>query len=155
MMRGLLKERFGLRVHSETRLGPVVSMEIAKGGIRMKKVSAPSGPNLEGRADLALDDVSGRLISRGCTMSELRRVLAIFLRRPVLDRTGLAGFYAFDVRWAEPGNSGMGALSSGVGTVGLEHLTSNVRRQLGLQLKGTNGSVEYWVVDQVKEPTPN
>src|SRR5262245_25188272 len=60
MMRGLLEERFGLKVHNESRPGRVLSMEVAKGGIKMKEVTEPRDPNsVGGGVDMALDDVSG------------------------------------------------------------------------------------------------
>jgi uncharacterized protein (TIGR03435 family) len=155
MMRGLLEERFGLKVHSENRPGRVLSMEVAKGGIKMKTVAEPRDPtSVGGGVDMALDDVTGHLISRGCTVSMLANGLAHWLKTPVLDRTGLMGSYAFNIHWNDPVTTPV-AQGFGIGEVGLGLLISNVKSQLGLQLQKVNGSVEYWIVDQVKHPTPN
>jgi uncharacterized protein (TIGR03435 family) len=151
MLRGMLAERFGLQIHNENRLARVLSMEVAKAGIKMRDVTDPDLPNQTAvglGVQLAGDDVSGHLVSLGCTMSALANMLSTAVKRPVLDKTGLTGFYAFDVHWGEPGPSAPLADAS----LGL---LSSVAGQLGLQFKDTNGTVEYWIVDQVKHPTPN
>jgi len=87
----------------------------------------------------------------------LASTLAHWLKTPVFDATGLTGSYAFDIQWNEPFTTpdGQRASAFGVGAAGLGLLISNVKSQLGLQLHKVNGPVEYWIVDQVKPPTPN
>jgi uncharacterized protein (TIGR03435 family) len=155
MLRGMLAERFGLQIHSENRSGRVLTMEVAKDGIKMKEVTDLPDPTAVGYVGAAWGDADGRLISKGCAMSALANVLSTSLKRPVLDRTGLTGFYAFDISWDEPAPSSPAEQpTSGPGAVGLSLLLSNAER-LGLKFKDANGSVEYWIVDQLKQPTPN
>ena len=44
MLRTLLSDRFGLKVHRETREVPVYALEVAKGGLKMKEL--PPDPAL-------------------------------------------------------------------------------------------------------------
>jgi uncharacterized protein (TIGR03435 family) len=156
MMQDMLEDRFGLKVRRENRPGSVLSMDVATGGIKMKAVAdAPESASAGEDVNMALDDVSGRLISRGCSMAVFAVFLTHWLKRPVVDKTGLTGFYAFDIRWDEPlGATGVPP-SPGLGPGGLALLMSNVQRQLGLQLRDVKGSAEYWVIEQLKRPTPN
>jgi uncharacterized protein (TIGR03435 family) len=153
MLRGMLAERFGLQIHSETRSGRVLTMEVAKDGIKMNEVADLPDSTASGYIGAAYSDVRGRLISKGCTLSALANAISTLLKRPVLDKTGLTGSYAFDIHWDE--SSLDGEPTSGPGPVGQSLLLSNAERQLGLHFKDTDGSLEYWIVDQLKQPTPN
>jgi uncharacterized protein (TIGR03435 family) len=99
MLRTLLADRFQLKFHYEPREVPVYALVVNKG-----------------RPTLALDSrgvcaarqnagfVSGPGLFASCrpntTMSQLADVLGRETDRPVLDRTGITGQHAFELRWA-------------------------------------------------------
>jgi uncharacterized protein (TIGR03435 family) len=154
MMRAMLADRFHLQVHSETRQEAIFKLEVAKGGIKIKEVDPPVPPAKEGNVGAAMGEGDGRMIGKRSTMVGLATALTIFLKRPVVDQTGLKGYYDFDVRWSAPAQDGQPP-SAAFGTEGAGLLISNLRDQLGLRFTKTTGPVEYWVVDHVEPPTAN
>lgn len=79
-------------------------------------------------------------------------MLTVFLKRPVVDETGLKGYYDFDVKWSSPDGD---SAAPGLGTEGLGLLMSTLQDRFGLRLSSTTGPVQYWVVDHVELPTVN
>ena len=154
MMGAMLADRFHLRLHTETRKERVFNLELAKGGIKITQVAAPVPPDKEGHVNAAMGDSGGRMIGHKSTMAGLAIALTIFLKHPVIDQTGLKGYYDFDVRWSAP-ETPEHQSSGGLGTDGLGLLISTLQNQFGLHLKNTTGPVEYWVVDHVEPPTDN
>ena len=152
MLRAMLAERFSLRLHTETRRETIFALELAKNGIGLKQVDPPVPPAREHPVGAAIGDDSGRMIGAKSTMAGLARALEIFLKHPVSDKTGLAGFYDFDIHWSAPEGQ---PPSRGLGTEGIGLLISNVQWQLGLRLRQAVGPVDYWVVDHVEPPTDN
>jgi uncharacterized protein (TIGR03435 family) len=152
MLRHMLEDRFRLRLHTETRQGRIYGLKVGKGGFKIPEVSAPAPPEKEGRVGAAVGNTSGRMIGNKVTLAGMAQALEIFLKDPVVDQTGLAGFYDFDVRWTAPET---GQPSGGLGADGITSLISNLQDQFGLQLTTTKGPVKYWVVDHVEPPTEN
>lgn len=152
MLRAMLEDRFRLRVHPENRQETVYRMEVAKGGIKVAEVDPPVPPAKEQPVGAAMGNTSGRMIGKKSTMTSLAGALAIFLKRPVIDKTGLTGHYDFDVKWNSPD---AGEASPGFGPEGLGLLISALRNQLGLRLSKATGSATYWVIDHVEPPTEN
>ena len=93
----------------------------------------------------------------GRTLTELAAMLAGFVTdRMVIDRTGLAGKYDFELRWtaqnlqiAQP-NPGDGARSQDSPPIFVA-----LPEQLGLKLEAQRGPVEFLVIDSVQHPEPN
>lgn len=150
MLRAMLEDRFQLKLHTETREERSFQLEIAKNGPKLKEVDAPVPPAREGNVGAAIGDDYGRMIGNKSTMRGLARALEVFLHRPVADRTGLTGYYDFDIKWTAPDPA---ASTFGAAAVGL--LISNLREQLGLRLSTATGPVTYWVVDRVETPPEN
>jgi uncharacterized protein (TIGR03435 family) len=155
MMRAMLTDRFHLQVHAETRQESVFNLQVARGGIKIKEVDPPVPPAKEGHVGAAMGDRGGRMIGNKSTMAGLANALTIFIERPVVDQTGLKGYYDFDVRWSAPETAGGQPASTGFGTEGTALLISNLQDQFGLRLTRTVGPVEYWVIDHVEPPTDN
>ncbi|MBI2686206.1 MAG: TIGR03435 family protein [Acidobacteria bacterium] len=154
MLRTMLTDRFHLRVHTETRRERVYDLKVANGGIKLQEVDPPVPPAKEGRVNAAMGDSGGRMIGNKSTMAGIATALAIFLKQPVVDRTGLRGYYDFDVRWSAPETAREHA-PGGLGTEGIGLLISNLRNQFGLIVKKATGPVEYCVVDHVEPPAEN
>ena len=92
------------------------------------------------------------MVGSNSTMTGMANALAIMLKRPVIDRTGLTGHYDFDVKWRaeEPTTS-----APGFGADGAALLISSLPDLLGLRLTKTTGPVTYWIVDHIERPTTN
>ena len=157
MLRAMLADRFHLRLHTETRQESVYKLEPAKGGIKMRDVDPPVPPAKAGNVGAAMRDDGGiRMVARKSTMAGLTSALSLLTGRPVIDESGLNGYYDFDVTWQGPEASNGQVPETRFGgpeLIGL--LISNLREQFGLRLSSTIGPVEYWIVDHVEPPTDN
>ena len=102
-------------------------------------------------------------------MPQLAQVLTQLLRRHVVDRTGLDGFFDVDVTYAPEGSGGMrlpmpdGGVIGGPGP-GAEtpaaptderSIFTAVRDHLGLALQSTRGPVSVFVIERVERPSAN
>jgi uncharacterized protein (TIGR03435 family) len=184
MVRSLLSDRFGLRVHREERELPVYVMRVARSDGRLGPQIRPvaidcdalraaqlrgeappmAPPTREsplpdcftgiGPGKLAYDIVSG-----GISMGDLASVLSGASGRPVLDRTGLKGFFALQLKFAtEPGAvSPLGGRAGGVSIeqVDLPSLPAAIGEQLGLKLETSRERVSVLVIDSAQRPTAN
>jgi len=123
MLRSLLKERFKLKVHRETKEGPIYALVVAKNGPKLKKSTA---------SDLSYSAGGPRgvvkLIFKKVSMNFFANQIAsqAQLGRAVLDRTGLAGEWDFELTFVQ------GAASP---NSDLPDLLTALREQLGLKLE--------------------
>lgn len=140
MMQSLLRDRFHLRVHWESKQRSVYALVVAKGGLRLKPAADPK----HGSMSLS----QGHMAGKGVPISFLASLLALPLGRTVVDQTGLTGEYDFDLRF-EPQDEPAGKESND------PDLFTAVQEQLGLKLQSTHASVPVLVVDHVEHPTPN
>jgi uncharacterized protein (TIGR03435 family) len=150
MPRAMLEDRFHLRLHTEVRKDRIFEFRVAHGGFKFPEVAPPEPPAKEGNIGMALGDDGGRMIGRKSTIAGMTGSLALFLKRPVIDKTGLKGYYDFDVKWSAPGPA-----STGLGAEGIGLLLSALQNRFGLRVVETKGPVEYGVVDHVEPPTRN
>ena len=155
MMRAMLADRFHLQLHTETRQEPIFNLELAKGGLRIQEVDPPVPPAKEGHANAAWVDDGGRMIGEKATMAGIASTLALILKRPVIDRTGLRGYYDFDVKWSAPEPPDGQPHGPGFGAEGISLLIETLQERFGLRLTKADGPAEYWVVDHVEPPTDN
>jgi uncharacterized protein (TIGR03435 family) len=96
MVRALLTDRFGLRLHKETRSLPVYELTAAKSGPKLRDLgtSDSSAPWFRIRQN----EFSAHKIP----MSQFADALAGQLGRPVVDATKLSGEYDFSLRYTTP-----------------------------------------------------
>ena len=151
MMQRLLAERFQLVIHREPRPLPHLELEVAKNGPKLHRSdddATPSNPGY-GRGRLFYDHVS---------MRTLTVLLSRQLRQPVLDRTGIDGFYDVKLEWApddsQPAGRADGAEAPRAGDVALPDIFGAVEAQLGLKLEMKKTPVEILVIDHA-EKTPS
>ena len=69
--------------------------------------------------------------------------------RVVVDRTGLIGFFDFDLSWTPNLSPGATTRDDSVS------LFTALEERLGLKLESTRGPVEVLVIDHVERPTPD
>jgi uncharacterized protein (TIGR03435 family) len=155
MMQAMLAERFHLQIHHETREEAVYRVEVARGGLKIPEVAAPVPPEKEGFPGVAMGDSGGRLIGKKVTIGFLIRALAPHIKKPMVDATGLTGYYDFDVKWTAPEAPDGHIPASSFGPDGAALLMSVLQERFGLKLVKSTGPVEYWVVDHVEPPTEN
>jgi uncharacterized protein (TIGR03435 family) len=143
MLRSLLEERFKLKVHRETKEGPIYALVVEKNGPKLKKSTASEfrysvgGPR--GIVKLVYNKVSMNFFANQIASQAQ-------LGRPVLDKTGLAGEWDFELTFlqgAAPPNSD------------LPDLFTAVREQLGLKLESQKGPVEKLIIDHAERPSAN
>jgi uncharacterized protein (TIGR03435 family) len=83
-------------------------------------------------------------------MVEFQRFLTGQTQRVVIDRTGLAGAWDFELTYAPPDVAA--AVSTDSDT---PSLVTALVEQLGLKLDATRGPAEVLVVDRIERPTPD
>src|SRR5581483_4357453 len=100
----------------------------------------------------------GKLAGQRCSMSYFTWFLAQLpmLDRPVIDETGLPGFYDFNFEWTPeaPKMPGADGSDTGPGAEGPSLFTA-LREQLGLRLDAKKGPVQIMVIDHIDKPTEN
>src|SRR5580765_8378787 len=86
-------------------------------------------------------------------------LLANLLRSPVLDKTGLQGFYDFKLEYAPDfgprPEGGPPPMLNGVPIESGPSLFQALQEQLGLKLEAKKGPSEVLVVDHAEKATPN
>lgn len=105
MVRALLADRFLLLAHPDTREMPVCHLVVARPDSKLGPQIRPStadcsGPEAAPPAGqrpacgirLSLGSLNG-----GRTLAELTGILSQFVRRPVIDATGITGAFEFDL----------------------------------------------------------
>src|SRR5688500_6044746 len=148
MMQSLLAQRFRLAVHWETKSLPVYSLIISSGGFKLKpsdpKDAPPRAPG--SIAGCPPEDRNCRVLPLGPSpISALTLFLALYVGRPVIDKTGRAGTYDMELRWAGDDSP----------TSPLPSLPGALKEQFGLELKSDSGPVDVLVIDRVEKPSPN
>lgn len=149
MLRTMLEERFRLKMHAETKQEQLFELHTTKQGFQFPAVDPPVPPAKEGRVSGAMSNAVGTIVATKGTMTGMRQMLEVFLKRTVLDKTGLTGYYDFEVKWESPNPT------EGFGPEGIAMLISTLRSKFGLELKATRGPVTYWVVDRIEPPSEN
>lgn len=141
MMQRLLVDRFKLALHHEMRELPMYALVPGKTGHKLHlgedSGARPQNPfSMPGR---------GHLIGTQVSTAMLAKVLSNQLMRTVQDRTGIEGYFDFDLRW-EPSDSPV---------IGASLFTA-LQEQLGLKLEARKGPVEVLIVDHIENaPSAN
>lgn len=157
MLRQLLTDRFQLAFHREPKVLPVFAITVAKGGPKLKPSATPVGaPYL---INTVFPDEKGgvhiQLPARNATMAQFAAMMQrAVLDRSVVDQTGLAGMYDFDLEWTPDDGQFGGNLPRSVEPTKPSLFTA-MQEQLGLRLEATRGPVSALVIDRVERPSEN
>ena len=187
MLQALLADRFALKIHRASKEEPVYALVVRSGGLKIRE-SPPEQPdeqrpNKPEQVKLAggggrggIIDYGGgsyfafphyRMQGRKLPIDVFAALLGRLTDRPVIDQTGLAGRYDFDVELTEDDYDVMtirAALSMGEPQAAkdLQQLATGgdplprALRGLGLDLKPGKGQVEVLIVDDIrKDPIEN
>lgn len=147
-VQAMLKDRFQLQLHRDTRIGPIYSLVIAKGGIKSSGLSATQSPQK------GINAGQGTMLGEAASMTQLAYKLSRLLQRHVVDNTGLEGNYDFKLQWTPDLGSPAPDGQTGEDSSGPSLFTA-IREQLGLRLEATKGPVDVVVIDHVDRPSEN
>lgn len=182
MLQSLLKDRFKLSVHTESREVPVYALVLANAGrpgpqLQPHSDSSPCQKLAPGQPAPLVDfgaippppPVCGRFVSgakrlagNNVTMQGLAGTLSYqpSVDRPVVDRTGLTEKVDLSLTYTpdlqadlQPGSNAVAAGSNDPSSP--PSLVTALREQLGLKLESSRASMAVLVVDHVEEPSPN
>lgn len=145
MLQTLLEDRFSLKIHRETREVPVYLLNVAKNGLKLKEQTCDPD---EKPCGIPFTRVKGpnMIIDMQGSLTNFSKVLALTLRRPVIDKTTLAGQFAFHLEFARDETITDVAAAPSIFTV---------LQELGLKLDSSKGPGEFLVIDQVEKPSEN
>jgi uncharacterized protein (TIGR03435 family) len=133
-LQNLLAERFQLTLRRESREQSVYTLTIGRAGPKLKESEDQSKSGMVARG-------RGRLICRGGLLDVAAQMLAVDLGRPVINQTGLAKHYDFEVHWTTEGAEGPSVFTA--------------IQELGLKLEATKAPVEMLVIERAERPSEN
>jgi uncharacterized protein (TIGR03435 family) len=159
MFQQILKERFGLKIHHETKDLPVYVLEVAKGGPKLqesKQVDKPTGQPKGGPGRFMVN--RGKMTAQGSSMTFLSTMLSRQLGRTVVDKTGLTGSYDYTLTYTPEDMSAGGGHDAGTSSAPADtgpSIFTALQEQLGLKLESQKAPVDVIVIDQVDKPAEN
>jgi uncharacterized protein (TIGR03435 family) len=174
MLGNLLRDRFHMRFHMDSKVIPVYALRVGKNGPKFKETARRTGeptapvrvggdrdaqgfivvpPEFKGMLSWP---VPGEMFTtaQDVTMAELARTLeSPVVGRPIIDETGLTGHYDFKIRFHWAGRS---TTDSGADSDPAPSVFTAVEDQLGLKLESSTHSFPQLVVDSIdRDPTEN
>ncbi|HVW10626.1 MAG TPA: TIGR03435 family protein [Bryobacteraceae bacterium] len=142
MMQRLLRDRFHLTTHTETRDLTAYEMVIDKYGPKVHTVDASGGFDSN---PFRMTD-GGRITGTKVTTAMLAKVLSEQVKHPVEDATGFKDAFDFTLAWAPEDDPSSNRPS----------LFTAIREQLGFRLDAKKKSVDVLVIDSIdRTPTAN
>jgi uncharacterized protein (TIGR03435 family) len=157
MMQSLLAERFHLKAHWETRNAATYNLILVQE--KPQLVIGTTEPaqwekdRSGGRPVPSLTEGPEGLVAHGVSMDELVDWLSFRAYHNVINKTGLAGVYSFQIRFRgifvtdlPPDDTNPNSIPT---------LDVDFRNQLGLKIESSKGPVPYLIIDHVEKPTPN
>ena len=149
MTQTLLAERFHLQLHRGLKAVRHLELTVARNGPKMpvSQDGAVARPNTYNR---------GRLFYDRRTMHSLALLLSRQLKEPVIDLTGLKGFFDVRLEWAPDDPAPVAAAAPTADAAPLPGIYQAVEEQLGLRLESKKTPIEVIVVDRAdRVPTAN
>jgi uncharacterized protein (TIGR03435 family) len=139
MLQTLLEERFKLTAHRENEIMPVFDLVVDKNGPTLKPAS-PGGRR-------GTSSGGGTMTATSVTMTEFAYQLARELKRPVLDKTEIAGAFDVTLHYSPESDEDTSVAPS---------IFTAIQKTIGLRLRSAKGPVEILIIDHIdKSPTPN
>jgi uncharacterized protein (TIGR03435 family) len=163
MLQGLLRERFKLDAHLESRDGVIYALTrerrdgLLGAGLVASSRECPGAqvplartlPQMSGDVPLTCGMLmtAGILRGQGVQAPQLVKLLSRVLERPVVDQANLAGGYDIELRWtpdrAARGNDDAPAL------------TTALREQWGLRIAARRAAIPTLIIDHIERPSPD
>jgi len=146
-LRTLLIDRFQLVFHRESKELPIYVLVQSKGGSKL-----PPAKGQEAQQSIGVG--RGQTTAKNTNLQIFSNILAGQVGRPVLDESGLAGVFDFELTWVPEAAPGASDGSDSASPDGPTIFTA-VQEQLGLKLESRKGPVDAIVIDKVGHPTEN
>src|SRR5882724_1583132 len=146
MLQTLLKERFKLEAHRESKVLPVYALVKGKNGPKIQPVKA--------EGDSGVWNGVGKLTAKKLSMAHFAEALSGQMDRPVLDMTGSEGVFDFTLEYTSQNTQplanrdGETAVAPDFGS-GPSIFTA-LQQQLGLKLESRKAPVEILVIDHAE-----
>ena len=155
MLQALLADRFKLLVHKDTKPIPAFVLSIGKGKPKLKESEGSGSAGCQAQPQKPEAGVppyavvSCHHMTMEAFARELRQMAGAYVTNPVVNSTGLEGFWDFDIKWTPRG------LLSQAGADGIT-ISDALDKQLGLKLEPQKTPGPVIVVDNVNQtPTSN
>lgn len=158
-LRALLEDRFRVVTRTETQERPIYALIMARPdkrlgpGLRASSVdcgailTARAGkPSPDGGPTCGVAITAGSYVRQGIPLSLLADTISTRLGRPVVDRTGLTGFFDVELRFRAP---------TAPADSNDPDLVTALEEQLGIKLESTRGPVQVTVFERIERPAPN
>jgi uncharacterized protein (TIGR03435 family) len=176
MWQNLIRDRFALALHHESKEFQVEDLVVGKDGSKLKQSAEDpeaallvGPPKFEKNGDLdrpgAIStlfpgpDAHAHTVAKAQTLSQVTTMLGNVLGHPVIDKTGLVGKfdYTIDFKIVFPAPPGAPpAATSNVASDPGPDVASAVQQQLGLRLVPGRAKLDVLVIDSaMKAPTEN
>jgi uncharacterized protein (TIGR03435 family) len=141
MLQKLLKDRFGLVIDRAQRDMPGYALVVAKDGLKIRETEKP-----EHSADMRTSAGPGSLTVQKLAMNVFtQQILRDIVGRPVVDKTGLAGYYDLKLEW-NPDESALAASNE------RPSIFTGLQEQLGLRLETQHAPVEVLPITHAELP---
>lgn len=171
MMQAILEDRFKLRIHRETRQGPVYELALGKGSPKLKPlqdgsctpvlVGHPLPPLASGQHYCRNVVAPGGVDFEGGTLSMLAGLLGLIMDRPVIDKTGITNYIEIHLKFSpddsaapRPATADPGSPAA-VSSPDAPSIFQAFQKQLGLRLMPAKGPVDVLVIDHIERPSEN
>lgn len=165
MLQQLLTERFQISLHHENRTLAVYELIVTKNGPKLQPAENLPEYKDEAEERAATQKRAYRMMTAGlkagavphqsftldsASVEQFAEKLSYYVGRPVVDRTQLAGLYAFSLSWAPEGVQLPSDAPSG------PTIFEALQEQLGLKLQAAHEQFDMLVIDKAeKSPTDN
>lgn len=177
-LQSLLENRFALKMHWEAAQRQIYALTVGKNGPKLVAVEAPPSTKPDQSAPSSRPPVQpdgtlppnfapppgatlagpGRIFASAITMNQLITLLNRLMDQPVVDRTGLAGYFNVDLHFdpaSAPRSFGPPRPDSSSPPSPDPSIYTALQEQLGLKLESRKEPVEMLVVDSAQKPSEN
>jgi uncharacterized protein (TIGR03435 family) len=147
MLRRLLADRFGLKLHHEFKTMPVYNLVLAKNGPKLAAMEASQPEPFELYSNFSMAPVGERTELRGYgSLGQFADFLTRIAERPVIDRTGITGSFELRLLCAIDGFPGYDTSPT---------VFEALPAQMGLKLEPATTAIDITVVDHAQKPAGN
>jgi uncharacterized protein (TIGR03435 family) len=149
MLQALLKDRFKLDLHRETKMFPGYALLVAKSGVKIHEVE-PGAGHINARI--------GSITGERSSMVNLAGALSEVLHVPVLDMTSVAGVFDFTLQWLPDLSRPRPSLStedpdpSVLPDTAGPSMFAALLEQLGLKLEARKSPLDVLVIERAEKP---
>jgi len=155
LFQSFLADRFSLKMHTEQRTMQALVLTVDGAGNKM----TPNTTDYEW--DFPVQSVPGsvpKFKGTRCPMSYLSWYIGLMQNRPVVDHTGLKGFWDFTLEFVPDGTAERerkGPDGATLPALDGPNIYTALREQLGLKMEAQKTPVDVYIIDHVEKPSAN